>query len=120
MTVASGSGDQKIISPVPEIQISSRFVGQQDGRLADQGPRQSDPLLLPAGKLPRAMPSCAIAKAYLLKPFHPAAGCLRLGPAANQQRHHHVFQRRELGQQIVTLPDESHLPVSEIRQPGIR
>ena len=31
------------------VQVSRRFVGQQDLRLLDQGPGDSDPLLLAAG-----------------------------------------------------------------------
>ena len=33
----------------PEVEVSGRFVGQQDGRFADQGPRQHNPLLFAPG-----------------------------------------------------------------------
>ena len=36
-------------------------------------------------------------------------------PAPNQQRHHHVLQRRELRQEIVNLPNEPNFPIPKIR-----
>ena len=35
------------------IEVGERLVEQEDGRLAHQGPRQGDPLPLPAGELAR-------------------------------------------------------------------
>ena len=40
--------------------------------------------------------------------------------APDQQRHHHVLQRRKLRQEIVNLPDEPNFPVAEIRPFRIR
>ena len=37
-----------------------------------------------------------------------------MSPTPDQQRHHHVFESRELRQKVVNLPDEPQLPVAEI------
>ena len=39
----------------PEIQVAGGFVGEQDGRIANQGPGNSDPLLLSSRKFARAV-----------------------------------------------------------------
>ena len=36
----------------PEIQVAGRFVGEQDGRLSDEGPGKDHPLLFTSGKFP--------------------------------------------------------------------
>jgi len=33
----------------PEVEVAGRFVGEQDGGLADQSPGEHDTLLLPPG-----------------------------------------------------------------------
>ena len=45
---------------------------------------------------------------------------LRHGHAADAQRHGHVVQRAELGQQVVELVDEADLRASQARSFAIR
>ena len=99
----------------PEIQVSGWLVGQQNRRIGDQGTSQRNPLLFAPGQLPGAMPG-ACCKPNLLQPRPRSRGRLRVRPAANQQRHHHVFQSGKLWQQIVNLPDETNFTVPKIRQ----
>ena len=41
-------------------------------------------------------------------------------PAPNQQRHHHIFQRGKLRQEIVNLPNEPNFPIAKIRLLRVR
>jgi len=38
----------------------------------------------------------------------------------DQQRHHHIFERRKFRQQVVNLPNETNLAIPEIGKLGIR
>jgi len=96
-----------------EIEISSWLICEQYGRLANQGTSQGYPLLLAprqfAGTVGRT-----VGEAHFRQPFKRGRSSFGLGGAANQQRHHYVLLRGEFGQQIVTLPDESYLPIAKI------
>ena len=54
-------------------------------------------------------------KPHLIQPRQRFGGSLRVRPSPNQQRHHHVFLRRKLRQQIVNLPNKPNLPIAKIR-----
>ena len=58
---------------------------------------------------------CPRAEAHFIQPRQRFGGGLCVRPTPNQQRHHHVLQRRKLRQQGVNLPDKPNLPVAEIR-----
>jgi hypothetical protein len=57
------------------IQISCRLIGQQKFRLGNQRSRNRDPLLLPAGKLTRAM-GRPVRQSHLAEPVHGFLHCL--------------------------------------------
>ncbi len=67
----------------PEIQIPGRLVGQQNRRVAHQGARQYDSLLLASGQFPRTVPS-ACSKSYLLQPRRSGSRCLGVCPPSDQ------------------------------------
>ncbi len=94
------------------VQVAGRLVGEQDGRPAEQGPRDRDPLLLAARQLGRAVGE-AVAQAGLvdhrLQP-------LRVGLAAgDRQRQQHVLARGQHRQQVEELEDEADVVAA---QPG--
>ena len=95
------------------IEISGRFIRQQELRLGDQGASQSQPLLFAAGKLAGTV-MAALFESHLTQP----RGSFLLGVlpriSASQQRHGNVLQRREFRQQVVELPHIADFAVAEL------
>lgn len=101
--------------PRPEIQISGGFVSEQDRWFPDKSPGQNNPLLFPSGQLARAMCGARL-QTDLVQSCQRLGGCGFPRNSPNQQRHHHVLQRRKFGQKIVNLPDETDLLITEVGQ----
>ena len=82
-----------------------------------QRPRHRDALLLAARQHRRDDACSRAAEPTRLEHARaPAARASASARAADQQRHHHVLQRGELGQQMMELEHEAELPVPELRQ----
>ena len=107
------------MSPVLKSRLPVGSSASRNSGLADQGPGQHHPLLLAPGKLARPVRGAG-AQPDFLQPRQRRRRGFRVGNAPDQQRHHHVLQRRELRQQVVNLPDKTDFPVAEARQLGIR
>ena len=88
------------------IQRAGGFVGQDDRRVAHQRPRDGNALLLAAGELIGLVPDL-VAQAHLLQHGAGAAVALGAGDACIHQRHLHVFQQVQPGQQVVLLEDKA-------------
>lgn len=97
----------------PEVEIPRRFVRQQDSGTADQGSGQYYALLLSARQLAGAVRR-PCRKTDFFQPRQRLRGRLSLSPTPDQQRHHHIFESRELRQKVVDLPDKTQLPVAKI------
>src|SRR5215470_16920052 len=95
------------------IKIAGRLIGEQEARLGDQGASQSQPLLFATGQFARAVVTTMF-ESNLTQP----RGCLLEGriarTSARHERHSDVFQRRELGQEVVELPDVADFTVAEL------
>lgn len=88
------------------VQRAGGLVGQDDRRVAHQRPRDGNALLLAAGELIGLVPDL-VAQAHLLQHGAGAAVALGAGDARIHQRHLHVFQQVQPGQQIVLLEDKA-------------
>ena len=88
---------------VDRVQIAGGLVGQNDLGIVDQGARDADPLLLPAGKVGRQMPGAVLQA-------HMGQGRQRLplvGHAVKVLGQHDVFERGEVRDQVELLEDET-------------
>ena len=95
------------------VQVARGLVGQHAGRLGDQGTGDGHALALAARQLGRAVlhtPGQAHLGQHLLR----AARAFLVGQAPDAQRHGHVVQRAELGQQVVELIDKTQVLVAQI------
>lgn len=101
-----------------EVQVACGLVGEQYRRAAYQRARQDHALLLSSGQFPGTMRGSA-AKPDFVQSCQGLHGRLALNFTPNQQRHHHILQRRKLRQEIVDLPDESNLPITKISLCGV-
>ena len=94
------------------VEIPCRLVGEKDLRPVDKRARQCDTLLLAAAELRRVMVE-TIAKPdsrqQLFRLMNGAAF------AAQFERNHYVLQRREAGQELEVLEDESGVLVAQER-----
>ena len=97
------------------IQISGRFVGQQDRRMIHQGPGNGNALLLAAGKLRRLVIE-ALAKADAFQEFDGPAAFVAIRPRLGRidQRHPHLLDGRAARQQIEALEDEADVAVADL------
>jgi len=123
--VGSNKGGQPVVAMKPSdqikyrlsgssIQISGRFIRQQKLRIGDQRSRDGDSLLFSAGKLTGSMVR-AIFQSDFAQPFTSFVFRLTRVFVSHQQRHGHVFNRREFRQQVMKLPDVSNRTVAKIR-----
>lgn len=96
------------------VQIACGLVGEQQFRFRYQCSCDGDSLLFTAGKFSGTIVSPAF-QSNLLQPSSSPRERLSMGHPLHKQRHGDVFQGGELGQKIMKLPDESDLPISEIR-----
>jgi hypothetical protein len=95
------------------VQVAGGLVGQHAGRPGDQGTGNRHPLAFAArefgGAVVHAGPADPRGPASSRRAF--AASVARI--TADPQRHGHVVQRSELGQQVVELVDETQVPVAQ-------
>ncbi len=96
---------QHQVSPGGRVQISGRFVGQDERRIVGQGARHCHALALPAGELAGKMAG-PVGQADQPQQFVGARPS-GFGREPAQHRHFHVLQRRERWQQVVELEDEA-------------
>ena len=94
------------------IQVSSRFIREDDFRIVYQRPRDGDALLLSAGKLHRPM-FHAILQVDHFQGFHRALAALARGSAAVDHRQFDVLEHVQLGQQIEKLKHEADFLVAD-------
>ena len=92
------------------VQVAGRLIRKQDARPVDEGAGQRHPLLLATGELHREM-SAPVTEADLPEEFTGSPGHSASPPKL--QRHHHVFKRRQGGNEVKTLEDKPHRPVSQ-------
>ncbi len=96
---------------IPLVQITGRLVTEHAGRAGHEGTRHSAALTLATGKFGRLVVR-TITQPDPLQQSHSLP--LRLGNrgAADQQRHAHIFQRSEFGEQMVELVDEAQRAIA--------
>ena len=97
------------------VEITGRFVSQQEPRLGDERSRQRYSRLFAAGQLAGPVRN-AISETNACEHRFCSLSRSSKRAAPNQQRHHRVFNCGELGQQVMKLKDESNLPVPKPRQ----
>ena len=107
----AGSPDQRIeriehIGSRFRIEVAGRLVQQQQARRVGDRTGDGDALLLTAGKLGRVM-AAALAKAHVVEQLRRPLRRNLLRQRADHLRHHHILQRRELGQEMVELVDKA-------------
>jgi acyl-CoA thioesterase-1 len=95
------------------IEISGRFIGQQELRLGDQSARQGQPLLLAAGKLAGTV-MAALLQSDMTQPRGSFLFGILPRIPASQKRHGNVLQRRKFRQQVVELPHIADFAVTEL------
>src|ERR1035441_8591811 len=95
------------------IQISSRLVGQQDGRLSSQRTRHGDALLLTTGKLRRIVPDTVRHSDALQRLHDPRLPVGRRHSLPVRERQFDVLVHREITNQVETLKDEPDLLVAD-------
>jgi hypothetical protein len=101
------------------VQISRRLVRQEKLRGTHQRPGNRDPLLLAA----RNLADFVIQAMTETDPFQNLAGGsfgLQAIVAPDEPRHHRILKRREFGQKMVELKDESDVTIPESGQLGSR
>jgi hypothetical protein len=94
------------------VEVAGGLVGQHAGRLAGQRTGDGHTLAFTARQLRRVR---AHTRAFRPTCLSMASACARAaatGMAAYAQRHGHVVQRAELGQQVVELVDEAQVLVA--------
>ena len=101
--------------PRPRIEISRRFIGEEQLRSGDQRARERDTLPFTTGQFSRSMRrTCR--KPDPIEQSHRAVPRLALRSSGYQMRHHHVFKRRKLRQQMMKLKDKPDPLIAESRQ----
>ncbi len=98
------------------IKVSSRLVGEHDLWPGHEGASYADALLLATRHLRRIMLH-AFAKTDPLQQFSGDRLAFFFRHASKHQRHRHVFDRVEAGQQIVRLENEAQMLLPELGQP---
>ena len=98
----------------PEIEVAGGFIGQQDGGLPTNARASTTRCCSPPDNSPARCEArvCSPTSSNLASDSEAA---FRYADAPDQQRHHHVFLRRKLGQEVVNLPDEPNFPITKIR-----
>ena len=89
------------------VEVARRFVGPDDGGLADQGAGDGDSLLLTAGQFGGPVPVAAVEADFRQHLVGLAPRRLRLG-SAEQERQLDVLGGRELSDEVEALEDEAH------------
>src|SRR5690606_11732791 len=97
------------------VQVARGLVGQQNGRLVNDGPGRGGPLLLPAGHLVRVFVQNVVdaqPPADVVQPLADDAARL----AVQHQRQNDVFAQRQRVQQVVVLEHEAEALAAEAGQ----
>ena len=102
---------------VARIEVAGRFVGEKNCRLAGEGARDRDALLLAAGKLAGQMFG-AMSHADALERFGDELFSLACSHSAIGQRQFDVFVNGQVTDQIEALEDEADLAVANPRALG--
>src|SRR5690242_4483874 len=98
------------------VEVAGRLVGEDHGRLADEGAGDGDPLLLPAGELGGAVGAPVLEPDRLDQLVHP--GLVGL-PAGDRERQDQVLLGGEDRQQVEELEDEAELVAAQLGQLAI-
>ena len=96
------------------IEGAGGLVSQNQFRLQDHGAGDRNPLLLPAREFAGAMCHAIFEPDFGEQPQRLRFGAGRVHPV-DQRREHHVFQGREVRQQVVELKNKSDHPVAKFR-----
>src|SRR6516225_854595 len=99
------------------IEVAGGLVGEDDFRPTGQGPRDGDPLLLPAGQLRRAVPQ---PRAQAHRVHNRAEPGSVGGAPGDVQREGDIVRRGEGRQQVVGLEDEADVVAAQPGQPALR
>ena len=103
------------LSGVGGIQVAGGFIGQQQGRLVNQGPGNGGPLHFTSGYLVGfVVPAVAEIDPHQPLPGQPQGLVGRRSPQDARQRH--IFNNGQQGQQVKTLKDNTHLVPAVMRQ----
>lgn len=87
------------------IEISGRLVGEEDGRVVDEGAGDADALLLASTELAGEVAG-TVGEAYVLER---GAGLGGVGGGVEVLREHYVFYGGEIGDEVELLKDEADL-----------
>lgn len=90
------------------VQVSRRLVGQNDGRVIDEGARDCDALHLAARELGYAVVPVVDGQRDSLQRVHGAHFALATGHIGVGQRQHHIFDNRQARQQVEALKDKAN------------
>ena len=96
------------------VEISGRFVSNDDSRVRRQGAGERDPLLLAAGKLGRIMPG---ALGQSDRGEFAFGDRLRVRDAGELERHGDVLERRHGRDQMEGLKDDPDIAAAKTREP---
>ena len=96
------------------VQIAGWLVREQEARRANQGSGNRDPLLLATGELRRQVAHAA-AQTHPIQNFGYTLFAFRRAHAAIAQRHVHVVEDAEFGDQVETLKHEADLLAAQLR-----
>ncbi len=97
------------------VQVTGRFVGEDDLRPADDGPGNGYPLLLPAGKLRREMFD-PVAQPDFFQGGRRQLLSLFSRTAAIEQGQLYIVQYFQVIDQVITLKNEAQLLIPELGQ----
>ena len=97
------------------VEVAGGLVGEDQLGVVHQGTGHRNTLLLPSRQL-RGFVPYPISKFQKIKKFLRSFESFLTTFSGDERGHRHILQRRELGQQMVELIDETDMPVSELRQ----
>ena len=103
----SRSSRSRISSRVLRVEVAGRLVGDEDGRVGDDGARDGDALLLAAGELPRVVVHAVVEADDVAAPSRRARAARFFESLREQQRQLDVLERGEHRDQVVHLEDEA-------------
>ena len=90
------------------VQVSRRLIGQDDGRVIDEGARDCDALHLAARELGYAVVPVVDGQRDSLQRVNGAHFALATGHIGVGQRKHDVFDNRQARQQVEALKDKAN------------
>ena len=100
---------------VGRVEAARRLIGKDHVGMVDQCSCHSHPLFLSARQLVGLMLG-SVGEIQEVEQFQALTSCLGVRNASYQGRHHHVFECRELWQELMELEDETDVAVAEVRQ----